>query len=60
VEIAGDFYFLADQDIDTAPEDDLGLDLGSQQTCDFFGKDRSTLGAEGLEAVKVQNEGPMP
>jgi hypothetical protein len=32
--------FLADQDIDTAPEDDHGLDLGPQQTCDFFGKPR--------------------
>ena len=26
-EIARDFYFPRDQDIDTAPEDDLGLDL---------------------------------
>ena len=58
-EIAGDFYFLADQDIDTAPEDDLGLDLGPQQTCDFFGKDGAAVGTEWLEAVEVQDEAPM-
>ena len=59
-EIAGDFDFLAHQDIDTAPEDDFGLDLGSHLTRDFFGKQGAAVRAEGLEAIEVQDEFAMP
>jgi len=59
-EIAGDFDFLAHEDIDTAPEDDFGLDLGSHLTRDLFGKEGAAVRAEGLEAIEVQDEFAMP
>jgi hypothetical protein len=41
------------------PQDDLGLDLGAQQMCDFFGKDGAAMGTEWLEAVEVQDDARM-
>lgn len=58
-ELAGNLDFFADQDVDTAPEDDLGFELGAHQMRNFFGKHGVAVRAERLEAIEVQDERPI-
>ena len=52
--VTGDFNLFANQNIDTAPEDDLGFDLESHQDGDLFEQEAACRKVEGPETI----EGP--
>jgi hypothetical protein len=55
--VAGHFNSFTHQDIDTAPEDDFGLDLGMNHAGDFFEQETGRLRVEDPETVEGPDRG---
>ena len=56
--VTGDFNLFTNQNIDTAPEDDLGFDLGPHQDGDLFEQEAACRKVEGPETISRRWKAP--